>query len=258
MNKVLMLLLSVTLATGTVAAQKNDNKTDSEGTVINPKKKKPKPLRQDFIILNFNWNWWFNQPDNVSVSPFSRGFEFYLMYDIPLGRSPISFAAGLGLSTENIFLNSFLRDSAGGTQNYFESIEGVINADNPSTTRSWSKYKIGTTILELPIEFRFRANPRKRNTFKFAVGFKVGYMIGLKDKYVGPDYRNGTTDLGNTVKFKTYDIPNVNLFRYGLYTRIGYSRFHLTAQYTFANFFKTGAGMDGVTPFSVGISITPF
>ena len=61
--------------------------------------------------------------DSMWISPFSRGFDVALMYDIPLGRSPISFAAGINFSFDNIFTNQIVKDSAGGHSIYFQNID---------------------------------------------------------------------------------------------------------------------------------------
>ena len=140
-----------------------------------------KIAKQDYIILNFNWNGWLNSGDKVNVSPFSRGFELAIMYDQPLGKSPFALGFGLGLSTENIFTNAFLRSSNDSV--VWQSINLTINPQG--TNRDWDRYKLGTTILELPLEVWFRLNPKKRNTFKITAGFKLGYLVHSKDKYIG-------------------------------------------------------------------------
>lgn len=235
-------------------------KTENAEVSVDEKKKKPKAKRQDFILLNFNWNTWFNSPEGMTVSPFSRGFEAYLMYDFTLGRSPISIGTGIGFSSENIFSNAFLRDSNGGNNIYFEKIEPIINSDFQDPKRDWNRYKLATTIIELPLELRFKLQPSRRNTFKMAAGFKIGYVIDTWEKYRGPDYRMGNnTDVLNTeVKIKEYTLPGVTRFRYGVYGRIGYSRYFATFSYNFSNFFESGKGVDGVTPFSVGICVSLF
>ena len=141
--------------------------TDSKNDQL---KKLPKPKKQDVILFNFNWMTMLNAPkgqgDSMWISPFSRGFDIALMYDIPLGRSPFSFAAGINFSFQNIFTNQIIRDSAGGNNIYFQDINNMINADNPTPKRDWQKAKIATAVIELPVEFRFRLKPHKRNTFK--------------------------------------------------------------------------------------------
>lgn len=258
MKKLLLAICIGILPISVVMAQTTGgNDKGNTTSPVDPKKKKPKPKKQDVIVLNFNWNGMLNSPDSMSVSPFSRGFDVALMWDIPLGRSPFSFAAGLGLSTENIFMNAFLRDSAGGNSLYFQQIKPVINIDNPTTPRDWTKYKIATTILELPIEFRYRMKPHKRNTFKLAAGFKLGYVVSNWDKYVGPDYRPGE-DLNTSVKIKEYELVGVSRLRYSAFFRIGYSRFHLTGKYDFAPFFEPNKGIKEGHVVTLGLSFTPF
>lgn len=235
--------------------------TNPETDKLNPIKKLPKPKKQDVILFNFNWMTMLNAPtgagDSLWISPFSRGFDVALMYDIPLGRSPISFAAGLNFSFENIYTNQILRDSAGGNSIYYDNIYHLINPDNPSTKRDWIKAKIATAIIELPIEFRFRLKPHKRNTFKFAAGFKVGYVIDSWQKYSGPNYIEGE-DLGTELRQVTYDVPAINRFRYGVFGRIGYSRFNAFVHYSISPFFEDKVGAKTGNVFTIGFNFSPF
>jgi hypothetical protein len=164
MKKFSVAVLALGITLSSLFAQTIDPKKDQI-------KKLPKPKKQDVILFNFNWMTMLNSPtgkgDSMWISPFSRGFDVALMYDIPLGRSPISFAAGINFSFDNIFTNQIVKDSAGGNSIYFQNIDKEINVDNPTTKRDWAKAKIATAIIELPIEFRFRLKPHKRNTFKF-------------------------------------------------------------------------------------------
>lgn len=251
MKRIFLVLFVVFLPLTAVMAQNKDESTTDE------KKKLPKPKKQDVIIFNFNWMTMLNSDDSVSISPFSRGFDVALMWDIPLGRSPISFAAGINFSFENYFTNAFLQDSANGENVYFQSIKPIINSDNPTTARDWRKNKYSTAIIELPIEFRFRLKPHKRNTFKFALGFKIGYVIDSWHKYEGPDYRLGE-NLDNSIRQVTYGVQQISRFRYGAYARIGYSRYHLYAHYGIGSFFLDGKGVQPGNNLTIGLCITPF
>ncbi len=220
---------------------------------------KTKIAKQDYIILNFNWNAWLNAGDRVEVSPFSRGFEVAVMFDQPLGKSPFALGFGLGLSTENIFTNAFLRNNNDSVA--WQSIDKAINPDN-TTTREWDRYKLGTTLLELPLEVRFRLNPRKRNTFKITAGFKVGYVVHSKEKYVGPNYlyddQGQKSQLDETLAMKRDDLFGINKLRYSVYGRIGYGRFALNFQYGLQPFFESGLDADNVIPIQAGFSFMPF
>jgi hypothetical protein len=197
--------------------------------------------------------------DSLWVSPFSRGFDIALMYDIPLGRSPLSFAVGVNFSFENIFTNQIVKDSAGGNSVYFDNITQMINRDNPATKRDWAKAKIATGVIELPVEFRFRLKPHKRNTFKMAVGFKIGYVIDTWQKYEGPNFLQGE-DLNTNLRQTTYEVPAVNRLKYGVYGRIGYSRFNVFVGYSISSFFNDRAEFAGRTgnSFTVGFNFAPF
>lgn len=222
---------------------------------------KSRIVKQDYLILNFNWNSWLNAGSGVNVSPFSRGFEVAVMFDQPLGKSPISLGFGLGLSTENIFTDAFLRSDSGNVNVEWQSISKVINPNNEA--REWDRYKLGTTILELPLEVRFRLNPKKRNTFKITAGFKLGYLVHSKEKYVGPNYLYDAAGNqphldGPYIGMKTDDLFGINRLRYSVYGRIGYGRFALNFQYGLQPFFESGRGADNVVPIQAGISFLPF
>lgn len=256
MKKFSVAVLALGITLSSLFAQTIDPKKDQI-------KKLPKPKKQDVILFNFNWMTMLNSPtgkgDSMWISPFSRGFDVALMYDIPLGRSPISFAAGINFSFDNIFTNQIVKDSAGGNSIYFQNIDKEINVDNPTTKRDWAKAKIATAIIELPIEFRFRLKPHKRNTFKFAVGFKIGYVIDTWQKYEGPNFLPGE-DLNTNLRQVTYEAPAVNRLRYGVFGRIGYSRFNVFVNYSISSFFEDRPEIAGKTgnTFCVGFNFAPF
>jgi hypothetical protein len=181
------------------------------------------------------------------------------MFDQPLGKSPFALGFGLGLSTENIFTNAFLRNNKDSV--VWQSIDKTINPDN-TTNREWDRYKLGTTLLELPLEVRFRLNPRKRNTFKITAGFKVGYVVHSKEKYVGPNYlyddQGQKSQLDETLAMKRDDLFGINKLRYSVYGRIGYGRFALNFQYGLQPFFESGLDADNVIPIQAGFSFMPF
>lgn len=261
MKRIGLAVLFIGLVASAGFSQKTDDKKDN--SILNPIKKLPKPKKQDVILFNFNWMTMLNAPKgsdgSMWISPFSRGFDVALMYDVPLGRSPISFAAGVNFSFENIFVNHFINDSvSGGTQYvYTENIENLINVDNPPTKRDWNKAKLATGIVELPIEFRYRMKPHKRNTFKVAVGFKIGYVIDSWQKYNGPNYLPGE-DLNTNLRQVTFEIPAVNRLRYGVYGRIGYSRFNAYVHYSISPFFMDQIGPNTGNVFTVGFNFSPF
>ena len=257
MKKITFILCFFVLSISTIMAQTTTPATTETTLKLeDPSKKKPKPKKQDNIILNFNWNGMLNAPQTATVNPLSRGFDFALMWDIPLGRSPFSFAAGLGMNFENIYFNEFFRKNSGDSI-YFEPIKPVINTGSPTTERTNKVYKLATTIIELPIEFRFRLNPAKRNTFKLAAGFKLGYVVSNWEKYVGPDYRPGG-NLDKEIHITEHELSGISRLRYAAFFRIGYSRIHLSGSYQIAPFFEPNKGVNTGNIVTLGLCFTPF
>ena len=69
------------------------------------KTKVQKPSR-DFVMLQLTYNGWANAPDSIKLAGFSRGFNGYLCYDFPIGKSKFSFAAGVGISASNYYFKN--------------------------------------------------------------------------------------------------------------------------------------------------------
>ncbi len=203
-------------------------------------------------VISFNWSYnsfLGNLSPNMNVSPLSMGVDIYAMKTL-LGKEQfVSMAMGGGLSVQNIKSNSFLTSA---DSSYFVEIPKELN---------YSKNKLSTVFLDIPIEIRLRVRPnprdkagivRKRN-FRCALGFKIGYNIQNYIKYAGEDYRNA--NYGNKIKFKEYNLKNILPYRYGLYTRVGIGSFSLYAYYALTTLFETGKG-PLLRPFSIGLSIT--
>ncbi len=210
----------------------------------NDEKPKAKPKKQDQIILDFNANLLLNSPQ--APRWFSRGFNIYLMNDFPIGKSNFSFALGPGLSTENYY---FTNNATIGTD-----LNGITEFNTVVEGFDYNNYKLGITSVEFPIEFRFRAQPSKRKTFKFAVGGRIGYVIQNKIK------ESGTRTIGDVVsdfKTKNFIVDNINPLRYGVHARVGYSRFALTAYYGLNTVFEKDRGPE-MTQLNVGFTFMPF
>ena len=210
-----------------------------------PVKTIKKPKRQDQIMLDLHASQILRQQgQEVKNKWYAYGFTFQLMWDQPIKKSPVALAGGIGISNDNYFLNrKVTRDATTGT----------VFAD---FTESYKRYKFTTTYIEIPVELRFRIQPERRNTFKINLGFKVGYLLGAKTKYVGAGYNYGVyTD---KVKIKEYNIPGIDYFKYGVYARLAYSRYGVTVNYQLSEVFRQGRGPDGWHPISIGFTVAPF
>ncbi len=200
-----------------------------------------RPGGQDRLVAQFNWNTWLNAPDGIESRWFSRGFNLFFMYDLELGKSPISIAPGIGFATDNLYHNGFF--TATDTFTTLSVIPDSITFNNN---------KLQTTYLEIPLELRFRTKANdKGQSFKIAAGIRGGLLITSHMKYNGEGTVFGLAQ--QEVKYKQYDVPGLDNLRYGATFRVGYGPVNLSAYYGLSTLFEKGRGPEMV-PFQIGLS----
>lgn len=199
-----------------------------------------KPSR-DFVMIQFTYDGWM-KPDSIRTTGFGRGFNAYLCYDFPIGKSNFSFAAGLGIGTSNIFLDNqelSLTDTG--------SLAGAARFLPES--RDYSKYKLTTAYLEAPFELRFFGNKVNRNKgFKAAIGLRVGSLLSGHTK---GSFRVEGSKFREKENTKRYFEP----WRFAGTARIGWGNITLFGSYNLNTVFKPDVGPP-ITPYSLGICIT--
>ena len=214
------------------------------------KKNSIKMGKNDRIVINLFSDIWKNAYAGMTVSSYSSGFDIYGMYDKPIGKSKFSFALGLGFGTHNLRSDALLKpDTSLKAKTIFEKIPDYVN----NKKINYDINKLTLTYIDIPIELRLRKDNKKGKSFKFSVGGKLGYLVNSHTKYKGTDLTDGD---GN-VKFKTFNVPNIEPLRYGATIRFGYSFINLYGYYSFTKIFKENKGPE-MYPISIGISITPF
>jgi hypothetical protein len=231
MKKLTILTASFIFALSAIATPPDSTKTDV--------KKKPAAAK-DRILIGGGFANWLNAPAGVKVKfAGSRSFDAAVMYDQPLGTSPISLAIGLGFSAQNVSTNAqFIVDSTGTTSliPYVDSVYSDIKRN-----------KISTSYLTVPFELRFRSKPDKAyRRWNIAAGFKFGLLVQSHFKYED-----------SNVKTKSYPVDNLNLLNYGPTFRFGYGQVSLYGYYALSNVFENGKG-PWVTPFNFGLVLAPF
>ncbi len=229
---VFTLLLLVAFAYG------QESETETE------KKEKRKP--QDRIMTEVFFAQLIDKPDGLKAKFFSRGFNIYFMYDVPLGKSPISIAPGLGFGKHVYSLNQRL-DYRG------DSTRFIAWGDSIDPKRN----NLGVSYFDIPFELRYRSEPNDNNkSWKIAVGFRFGINLASKWKYKGPEFRDDTylAQQGD-VKFKEYKIPNIERIRYGVSLRGGYGPVNLFIYYSISTLFDENNG-PGMHPIHVGLALT--
>jgi hypothetical protein len=242
-------------------------------------KKKPRtsPLARleqaDRIMVDVFTDIWMNAPDDsvMSISAINRGASAYVLRDFPIGQSNFSFAVGLGISCHNLYSDAWpVRETVKDSSNipYGYSFTGkTVFAKLPDTASGlevgYKNNKMTNVYLDLPIEFRFRTK-NEGQKFKFALGFKIGYLLSSHTKYRGDDllwdYADHTWSMNSSemIKSKMYKVPNLEFYRMGPTIRIGWGWVNISAYYSLTKLFKKNS-FNGpeMYPISVGLTITP-
>lgn len=201
---------------------------------------------KDRFVFDINFNQLLKKDvGDFSQKGFSGGFDTYFMYDVVIKNSPVSLAPGIGVGIDNYRHNSQII--------FTDSMTNFVPfADSVGMKKS----KLGLLYVDIPFEIRFRSQPKNGNwQWKFAAGFKFGFLVASKWKYKGQEYRDIRMDTDGDIKFKEFDVPNLERFRYGVTARGGYGPFNLHFYYGLNNLFQDGKSNIEVSPITFGISI---
>jgi hypothetical protein len=105
------------------------------------------------------------------------------------------------------------------------------------TLSRFSKYKISTAYLELPIEIRYFSKPENPNkSVKFAIGVKVGTLLNAHSKGKTLINASGTKEKDYTEKLSSKSYFNNT--RLAATARVGYANFTLFGSYSITQVFK--------------------
>jgi hypothetical protein len=233
MRKLLVALTLLTVSTTSFAQENTDP--------VSVTNKPPKPYvakSGDHFMFQLSYDNWLNTPDSITshIKGFSRGLNVYVMLNKPFKSNPkFSIAGGVGVSSSNIV---------------FKKMNVEIGSSNPTlqfistdSSDNYKKYKLSTTFLEIPLEFRFTSNTSNPNkAVKAAIGLKVGTLVNAHTK--GKVLRDKT---GNVIHNYTEKINTKGYFnstRFAATARVGYGIFSLFGSYNLSQMFKTGVGPD--------------
>lgn len=217
---------------------------NAQSTKEKKEEEERKPSR-DFVMIQLSTDYWNNlSDDNIETKGMGRGFNAYLCYDFPLGKkdnSHISFAIGVGISSNNIYLDKQLPN--------LKTTNGYV--DFVPTAANQKGHKFSMSYIEAPLELRFFGNNINRNKgFKFAIGAKVGMLVDAHSKYKEPV-------AGVFMTQKATNRSYNQTWRLSPTARIGWGNFSIFAQYSVTQVFKTNVGPK-INPFSIGLTISGF
>jgi hypothetical protein len=111
---------------------------------------------------------------------------------------------------------------------------------------NFSRDKISTQYLELPLMLCFNSNPKhQQHSFNLGVGAYGGFLLGAYSKQVS-DAR------GEQRIFSNFDCSNID---YGVIAQIGYGDVQIFGKYNMSSVFQTSKGAPDLQTITVGIKL---
>jgi hypothetical protein len=194
-------------------------------------------VRRVSVGVEICQDFWMNWPKGMNIRAINQGGGAFVMYNIPFGDSPLSFAIGAGLGFHNLYSNTRIENIKADTISFTVIPDSI----------SYKKSKLGLAYLDFPLEFRLKT----KSKFNMSVGVKLGYLLDAKTKYKGENLA------GDQIIQKNKKVDNVGKFRFGPTIRVGYDWFQVVGYFSVTKIFDKGLGPD-LYPISVGITFMPF
>lgn len=191
--------------------------------------------------LDFFNDFQLSTSDNWDARMLNQGFSCALTYNFPLGESKKhTIGIGLGYTGHNYFSYSRIMNPYSAS----DTLQIVQYRD----VDGFKRYKVNCNYIDLPIELRFRI----KDAWKIGVGFKVGYLVNAKTKFVG------NNDDGVRIHEKLCYINNVEKFAYTATLRVGYKWVSAFCALQLVPVFEVGQEAPNILPLSVGVTFAPF
>lgn len=201
----------------------------------------------DHFMIQLGYTKWAGKPDSINTGGFSRSVNVYFMFDFPFKNNPkLSMAFGPGVSSDQIYFKKTFVDIKAQTS--------VLPFTNQEDTNHFKRSKLVTAYFEAPIEFRYVANPAHSDkSFKFAVGVKVGTMLGAHTKY--KELQTSSNSSINNYSLKESSKRFFNSNRLSVMGRVGKGHLSLYGSYQVTALFKEGFAAQ-IRPYSIGLTIS--
>lgn len=201
-----------------------------------PKLKIDSLYREDQFYFLFTLNTLQKKPVGLTQDKFSSGFSTGFLRDFPINKNrTIAIAPGLGFSYNSYNQNLKI------TESNQTLIYTIIDPDI-----SYNKNRFTHFLVDVPIEFRWRASTYESHKFwRIYGGFKMSYLIFDKSVY---EDAQGKIVVANNEDF--------NKFHYGTYLSAGYNTINVYAYYGLNSLFKsaeTSTESLGMNSINIGI-----
>jgi hypothetical protein len=197
----------------------------------------------DHFMMQVGYNNWINKPDSVNTKTLGYVFNLYVCYNFPIKKTRLSFAAGIGLNNQVVYLKNqmLVRNDTG--------ILGTAAHIYDDSNGDYKRYKVNTVYLQAPFELRYYGNLKNHDKgFKAALGVQVGALLGAHTK--------GITSVGGSLfKEKVSGRKFLSPWNFAATARVGYGHLSIFGSYNITNVFRDTNGPE-LTPFSMGICIS--
>ncbi|HEY5368174.1 MAG TPA: outer membrane beta-barrel protein [Hanamia sp.] len=206
-------------------------------------------IAADHFMMQVSSDHWSGMPDSISShqSGFSRGFNVAFMYNKFLKTNPkLALAGGVGISTSNIFFKEVNIDMT--------AMSATLPFTDLSSSDHFKKYKMATTYLQIPLEFRYFSKPGEPNkSFKAAIGLKVGTLLNAHTKGKNMEDKNG--QVGNQYTQKEASKKFISGSQFMGTARVGYGIFSVFGSYQLNSVLKPGTGPT-MHLFQIGLTVS--
>ena len=199
-------------------------------------------------------SFWIDMPTDINGTPVdsrlvNQGINIFVMYNHDLNDKGLSVAAGLGVSSENLFISS---------DHYVSNahpsvVTDVVGFKPLPEVLSFSRNKMNFTYLDIPIELRFKTEKNLR----FGLGFKFGILLDSKIAYKGDAFDDAGNYLGYVEISKDKKINQLEDYRFGVQLRAGYKWVQLFGYYSLNKVFIADKGPQ-MYPIHIGVTFMPF
>ena len=191
-------------------------------------------------------SFWIDMPLGVDTRLVNQGINVFAMYNHELNEKGLSVAAGLGISSENLFV----------TDHYVADVHAdVVEFTAIPVGLAASRSKMNFTYLDIPLELRLKTD----KDLRFGLGFKFGVLIDSKTFYIGSDLVPDAD--GNYSVFESYikdkKINQLEDYRFGVQLRAGYKWVQVFGYYSLNKVFIADKGPQ-MYPIHVGVTFMPF
>ena len=177
--------------------------------------------REDQFYAGFSYSMLSKLPQGTRLRGLSGSLQVGFLRDFPLNkRRSIALAAGLGLSFNRYGQNLLI--GRGGDS---ELIYRILGKEGPV---KYKTNRLGTYIVEIPIQFRWRASTADRYQFwRIYAGVTAGYI-----------YWSQSIFKQNENKVAVRNISDIQKLRWSASLSFGYNKINFFAKYDLNNLFK--------------------